>query len=196
MKVAINLLPAVYRRQALLRRRIAQWSLVLCTVLAATWAARWYKVGEYHTLSRQLEAVSREGRPAQAMLHEITEMRQRVQQLKRHQTIAQELDHQRYVLALLGAVSKAARQTNGRLHVVDCHVVDLQAAENNKEQEADAERHASVTLVGVSLDSPTVGEFEESLLRSGMFADVKLIKSNERADVGQELYDYEVRCEL
>ena len=53
-----------------------------------------------------------------------------------------------------------------------------------------------MTLVGVALDSPTVAEFHDGLLRSGLFADVKLIKSNERNQVGHELYDYEVRCEF
>ena len=53
-----------------------------------------------------------------------------------------------------------------------------------------------MTLVGVSLDSPTVAEFHDALLRSGLFADVKLIKSNERQETGLALYDYEVSCEL
>jgi hypothetical protein len=48
----------------------------------------------------------------------------------------------------------------------------------------------------VSLDSPTVAEFHDTLLQSGLFGDVKLIKSNEREESGLALYDYEVCCEL
>jgi Tfp pilus assembly protein PilN len=196
MKTAINLLPPVYRRQRLTRRRVIQWSLVLCVVLSAICAARWSKVREYERLSQQLGAVSREGRPAQAMLHEITDMRAQIQQLQRHQTIAHELEQQRQVLALLGAVSGAARQTNGRLRVVDCRVVDLQATGVVPPSGGEASQAGTVTLVGVALDSPTVAEFHDGLLQSGLFTDVKLIKSNERDEVGTALYDYEVRCEL
>jgi len=51
--------------------------------------------------------------------------------------------------------------------------------------------------VEVGRPRPTVAEFHEGLMRSGLFADVKLlIKSNEHDQLGPELYDYEVRCEL
>lgn len=196
MKTAINLLPPVYRRQRLVRRRVIQWSVVLVAALSAIGAARWYKVHEFHALERQLAAVTREGRPAQTMLRDITRMRAQIERLQHHQTIAQELEHQRQVLAMLAAVSGAAKRTDGRLRVVDCQVVDLQATEVAENRSEGALHPGTVTLVGVALDSPTVAEFHDGLLRSGLFADVKLIKSNERNQVGTTLYDYEVRCEL
>jgi hypothetical protein len=196
MKTAINLLPPVYRRQRLVRRRAIQWSVVLVAALSAIGATRWYKVHEYHALERQLAAVTREGRPAQTMLRDITRMRAQIEKLQHHQTIAQELEHQRQVLAMLAAVSSAAKRTDGRLRVVDCHVVDLQATEVAENRSEGALRPGTVTLIGVALDSPTVAEFHDGLLRSGLFADVKLIKSNERNQVGTTIYDYEVRCEL
>lgn len=196
MKTAINLLPPVYRRQRLVRRRVIQWSVVLVAALSAIGATRWYKVHEYHTLERQLAAVTREGRPAQTMLRDITRMRAQIEKLQHHQTIAQELEDQRQVLAMLAAVSSAAKRTDGRLRVVDCHVVDLQATEVAENRSEGALHPGTVTLVGVALDSPTVAEFHDGLLRSGLFADVKLIKSNERNQVGTTIYDYEVRCEL
>jgi hypothetical protein len=196
MKTALNLLPMKYRRERLTRRRVIQWSLVLVAVLGTIAAARWWRLHEYRALERQLAAVSREGSPTQAMLRDITSMREQIAQLQQHQTIATELEQQRQVLALLAVVSKAARQTQGKLRVTDCRVVDLQATEVAQNRNDDALQSGTVTLVGVSLDSPTVAEFHDGLLRSGLFADVKLIKSNERTQVGTELYDYEVRCEL
>jgi hypothetical protein len=196
MKTAINLLPPVYRRQRLVRRRVIQWAVVLVAALSTIGAARWYKVREYHALERQLAAAVREGRPAQAMLREITGMRKQVDKLQQHQTIAQELEQQRQVLVLLGAVSNSARRTAGKLRVTDCRVVDLQATEVAENHTSDAAQSGTVTLVGVALDSPTVAEFHDGLLRSGLFADVKLIKSNERHEFGSPLCDYEVRCEL
>jgi cell division protein FtsB len=196
MKTAINLLPPVYRRQRFIRRRVIQWSAVLVATLWAIGVAGWYRGHAYHALQRQLAAVARASQPAQAMLREITTLRTQIDKLRQYQTIAQELEQQRQVLALLGAVSQAARRTDGRLRVVDCRVVDLQATEV-AENPADGTLHpGTVTLVGVALDSPTVAEFHDGLIRSGRFADVKLIKSNERNQLGPELFDYEVRCEL
>ena len=196
MKSALNLLPFAYRRQWLLRRRALQWLMVLAVTLSAISAARWYRGHEQHALQRQLEAITREGRPSQAMLREITRMRAQIGRLQHHQTIAQELEQQRQVLALLGVISQAAERTHGRLRVLDCRVVDLQATEVVADQAEGAMHPGTVTLVGVSLDSPTVAEFQDGLLRSGLFADVKLVKSNKRDGLGPELCDYEVRCEL
>lgn len=196
MKAAINLLPVVYRRQRLVRRRAIQWTVVLAAVLATIGVASWFKDHEYRLLERQLAAVDRESQPAQAMLGEVATMRKQIERLQQHQSIAQELEQQRQVLALLGAISEAARATEGRLRVVDCRVVDLQATEVAESQPANLVHPGTVTLLGVALDSPTVAEFNDGLMRSGLFADVKLIKSNERAAMGPEMFDYEVRCEL
>jgi hypothetical protein len=196
MKTAINLLPSFYRRQRLVRRRAIQWSVILVAALGSVGAACWYRGHEYRVLQRQLAAVARESGPAQTMLREIAAMRMKIEKLQQHQTIAQELEHQRQVLALLGVVSQAARQTEGRLRVVDCRVVDLQATEVEEIGGDETPHPGTVTLVGVALDSPTVAEFHDGLMRSGLFADVKLIKSNERTQLGPELFDYEVRCEL
>ncbi len=196
MKVAINLLPPVYRRQRLIRRRVLEWSVVLLVVLSAICAARGYKLREFQGLERQLQAASRESRPAKVMLGQITEMRTQIERLNHHQAIAQQLEQQRQVLALLGAVSEAARQTRGKLHVTDCRVVDLQATEVAQQRSNNKSQAGTVTLLGVALDSPTVVEFHDGLVRSRLFADVKLIKSNEHNQVGTALYDYEVRCEL
>jgi Fimbrial assembly protein (PilN) len=196
MKNSINLLPANYRRQRLARRRAIQWSLILLVTLSAIFLMRWNKVRDYDTLHRELEASSRESRPTQAMLQEIVAMRGRIDQLRKHRTIAHQLERQRQVLALLGAVSKAAQQTGGKLRLTDCRVVDLQATAESDTGSAEGQRPGTVTLVGTALDSPAVAEFHDGLLRSGLFADVKLIKSNERSGADAALYEYEVRCEL
>ena len=195
MKTAINLLPPVYRRQRLVRRRAIQWSVVLLASLSAIGVAAGYKGREFRTLERQFAAAARAGRPAQNMLREITAMRGKIEKLQQHQSIAQELEQQRQVLTLLGAVSQAARRSKGRLRVVDCQVDDLQATEVAAGVGEGAAHPGTVTLLGVALDSPAVAEFHDSLMRSGLFADVKLIKSQER-EHHPELYDYEVRCEL
>jgi Tfp pilus assembly protein PilN len=196
MKTAINLLPPTYRRSRMLRRRSIQWGTVICLVLAGAWASRWWKLREFYELSQQLEAVAREVRPAQVKLQEITGMRQQLRQLQQHEDVAQELQQQRHVLAMLSVVSQAAQQSGGRLRVTDFKVSDLQAPHVESSQSAAQGHGGTVTLIGVSLDSPTVAEFHDILERSGLFADVKLIKSSVRKDNELSLYDYEVCCEL
>jgi Tfp pilus assembly protein PilN len=196
MKTAINLLPPTYRRSRMLRRRSIQWGTIICLVVAGAWAARWWKLREFYELSQQLEAVAREVRPAQVKLQEITDMRQQLRQLQQHEDVAKELQQQRHVLAVLGAVSQAAQQSGGRLRVTDFKVADLQAPHVESSPGAEPGHGGTVTLVGVSLDSPTVAEFHDALERSGLFADVKLIKSSVRKDNELSLYDYEVCCEL
>jgi hypothetical protein len=123
-------------------------------------------------------------------------MRQRLRQLQQHEAVAKELEQRRHVLTVLGLVSQAARQSNGRLRVTQFEVLDFQTSHANSENRNNDSRFGAMTLVGVSLDSPTVAELHDALLRSGLFADVRLIKSNERNEGGLAMYDYEVRCEM
>jgi hypothetical protein len=82
------------------------------------------------------------------------------------------------------------------LRVLELECEELQSTSVNDGDRADKGVPGSVKLVGVALDSPAVAEFHDNLVRSGMFADVKLIKSNERKTGSLALCDYEVSCEL
>jgi hypothetical protein len=123
-------------------------------------------------------------------------MRQQLSKLQQHEDVAQELQQQRQVLAVLGVVSQAAQQSGGRLRVTDFKVSDLQSPHIETPKGAEPGHVGTVTLIGVSLDSPTVAEFHDVLERSGLFAEVKLIKSSVRKENELSLYDYEVCCEL
>ncbi len=196
MKSAINMLPPAYRRQRLVRRRAIQWTSVLLLTLVAIGGASWYKHHEFQRLERQREAVARRIRPMQLMLGEITDMRLQIEGLQQYETIAVEIERQRPVLTLLGAMSAAARQTDGKLRVTACRVVDLQAIEVAETHVGDALPHGTVSLSGLALDRQTVITFQEALRQSELFADVRLMNSTRRDGAGPELYDYEVHCEL
>ena len=196
MKLVVNLLPPFLRRRQLARRRAVQWGTVLGAVLLAMWCGRWIELREYRVLCQQLEAASREGRPAQLMLREITTMRKQIDDLQVYEAIAQDLDHQRQVLPVLGLVSRAARFGDGMLRVLELDCEELQAISVSDDDREGKAVPGTVKLVGVALHSPAVAEFHDKLVQSGMFADVKLIKSNERKTGSLALYDYEVSCEL
>jgi hypothetical protein len=199
MKATINLLPTAYRKQRMLRLRMVQWTTAVCLVLGAIWTARWYELREYYTLSQQLEAVAREGRPAQTMLTQITQMRQQLRQLAQQETVAQELQQQRHALALLGMVSEAAQRTNGKLRITKFEALGLQSSRADNPSKLNEPRFGAeslVTMLGVSLESSTVAELHDVAADSGLFHNVKLVKSNEREVNGLAVYDFEVQCDL
>lgn len=196
MKTAINLLPTAYRRQRMLRRRTFQWSTAVCAVLVAMGVVRWYELREHRALDQQLAALARDTRPAQRMLREITQMRKQLRSLHQQEAVARQLEARRQVLTVLGLVSQAARRTDGQLRVTKLDVADLQATGAEESPERHRDESGAVTLIGLSLDSPTVATLHDMLLESGLFAEVRLIRSNERDQAGLAMYDYEVRCEL
>lgn len=196
MKKSINLLPTAYCKQRMLRRRAMQWSTATFVVFLGIWAARWYELREYYALSQQLEAVARESRPAQTMLKQITEMRGRLEDLTQQEKVAMELQQQRHVLTLLGTIGQATQRTGGRLRVTKFETVDFQSSGRDNPNRMNESQSGSLTLVGASLDSASVAELHDALVDSGLFRDVKLIKSNEQEESGLAMYDYEVRCDL
>ena len=82
MRTAINLLPQSFRRQQILRKRVMQWSSIISAVLVTGWGWHWYEMREDRQLTQQLETLSREHAPTQAMLKQLVEMRQQLKELR------------------------------------------------------------------------------------------------------------------
>jgi hypothetical protein len=195
MKTRINLLPASCLRQQVLRRRAVQWSSLMSVVLVSGWAWHWYEMREDRTLAQQLEVLEREHAPTQRMIRQLVDMRAKLEQLQQHEAVARELERQRGALTLLGVVSETARQTGGRLRLTKFELTDFQhlgAASNSAAVGGGAE----LSLSGVSLDNPAVGELLDRLQDSGIFSRVELLALKERPGVNASLRDYEVRCEF
>ena len=76
MKNSINLLPASFRRQQIVRQRAYQWSAVICLVLVAGWIFHWYELREQQAMVQRLEVLKREHQPTQLMLRQLVDMRQ------------------------------------------------------------------------------------------------------------------------
>jgi len=180
----------------MLRRRLTQWCVIVCTVLLVMWVARWYKLREYYALGQLREVLEREHRPLQTMVKEITQMRQQLEDLDQQEKVAKELDRQRQVLTLLGAVSQIAQQSNGKLRVTNFQVVDLQSSAPSDRQRAIGAHGGNFTLQGVSLDSQTVAELLDKLQQSGLFRSVELVSLKERLEGQVSLQDFQVVCNL
>ena len=194
MKTAINLLPKSFRRQEVLRRRVVQWTSIISAVLVTGWGWHWYEMREGRQLTQQLETLSREHAPTQAMLKRLVEMRQQLTELQQQETVAKELDCQRNALTLLGVISDSAQKAKGRLRVTKFEINNFQAVPGAADH--GAAKAAGLTVNGVSLDNPAVAEILDGLQKSGVFRRVELATLKEREDKEAALRDYEMRCEF
>jgi Tfp pilus assembly protein PilN len=193
MRTAINLLPHSFRRQQILGKRVMQWTSIISAVLVTGWGWHWYEMREDRQLIQQLETLSREHAPTQAMLKQLVDMRQQLKELEQLETVAKELDYQRNALTLLGVLSDSVQKTKGRLRVTKFEVNNFQSGQGASDSMA---KTAGLTIGGVSLDNPAVGELLVRLQKSGLFRRADLITLKEREDKDAVLRDYEVRCEF
>jgi hypothetical protein len=194
MRTNINLLPQSFRRQQVLRKRLIQWSTIISAVLLAGWCWNWYELREARQLTRQLETLSREHAPTQAMLKQLMEMRQQLVVLQQQETVAKELDCQRNALTLFGVVSETARKAKGRLRVTKFEISSFQSTSTGGDNAAT--KAPGLKLSGVSLDNPAVPELLDGLQKSGVFNRVELLTLKEREDKEAALRDFEVQCEF
>jgi hypothetical protein len=194
MRTAINLLPQSFRRPQVLRKRAVQWTSIISAVLVTGWVWHWYEMREDRQLTQQLETLSREHAPTQAMLKELVAMRKQLKELEQQEIVAKELDCQRNALTLLGVISDSAQKTKGRLRVTKFAISNFQSVQGGSDNAAALA--AGLTVGGVSLDNLAVGELFDALQKSGVFRKVELLTLKEREDKEAALRDYEVRCEF
>jgi Tfp pilus assembly protein PilN len=193
MRTAINLLPQSFRRQQVLRKRIIQWTTIISAVLVTGWCWHWYEMREDRQLRQQLETLTREHAPTQAMLKQLVQMRKQLKELEQQEAVAKELDCQRNALTLLGVISDTARKTKGRLRITKFELNNFQGTAG---ADVAGVKPPGLTLNGVSLDNPAVAELLDGLQKSGVFKHVELLTLKEREDRDASLRDYEVRCEF
>jgi len=195
MRTNINLLPHSFRRQQMIRTRVIQWSMAMCGVVIVGWIIHCYQLSERRALSQHLEVLAREHQPTQTMLRQLVDMRQQLKDLQQQEAIAVQLEQQRNALALLGVISRTAKNTNGRLRITKLELTNFQGHQGTAAGAGTAQS-GGLLLAGVSLDNPAVGELLDGLQDSGVFRLVELMALKERPHDDESLRDYEVRCEF
>jgi hypothetical protein len=73
MRTMINILPATYRRQQIIRNRAVQWSMIIGVALLTGWGWHWHEMQEHTYLSQQLDVLSREHTPTRTMLKQLVD---------------------------------------------------------------------------------------------------------------------------
>jgi Tfp pilus assembly protein PilN len=196
VKNNINLLPASFRRQQMLRNRIYQWSAAICVVLVMGWLFHWYELREQRAMAQRLEVLTREHQPTQVMLRQLVDMRQKLVDLEQQERIARELEHQRNALTLLGVISQTAQKTSGRLRITELELINFQSPQTPDKAGAPGAQASGLRLEGVSLDNRTVAELFVGLQQSGIFRRVEMgdVKGEESESTSQ--WRYEIKCEF
>lgn len=194
MRTMINMLPASYRRQQMLRNRCTQWASAISVMLVVGWGWHWLEMREQAKLSRQLDVLSREHAPTRTMLKQVIDMRRQLKELDEHEEVAKELETQRNALTLLGVISNTTQKTKGRLRVTKMELSNFQSPSVAAIAAESAPPPGGLLLAGVSLDNPSVALLMDGLKNSGIFrkVDLKTVKERE----GMALWDYELRCEF
>ncbi len=196
MRNSINLLPALYRRQQMLRRRAIQWGTAILAVLVVGWGSHWFEVQEQKLLAQRLDVLKRDHQPTRTKLQQLVEMRQKLESLKEQEAIAHELEYQRSALVLLGVLSESARETEGRLRITKLNLENLQSPGNGTDTSTSESQSAHMLVSGVSLDYAAVSTLMKGLQDSKCFSHVELLTSTERETGGRAMCDYELRCEF
>jgi hypothetical protein len=190
----INLLPMSYRRQQIVRKRVVQWTSVVCAVLFVGWSWHQFEYREALALSQQLESLEREYRPHKTMFAQLVSMRQNLEELQQQEAVASKLEYQRNALTVLGVISETAEATKGRVRVTKVEVVGFQNAQEDVQPAVGDMPTSGLVVSGVSLDNPGVAELVDGLKEAGIFSTVELLSSKERAAGEASMQDYAVRC--
>ena len=196
MRNMINILPATYRRQQIIRNRAVQWCSIIGFVLLSGLGWHWHEMKEHTYLTQQLDVLSREHTPTRTMLKQLVDMRKQLKELEQQEIVAKELETQRNALTLLSVISDTAQKTKGRLRVTKFELSNFQNAGKPAGTNTVAPPPGGLLLTGVSLDNPAVAELLEGLQHSGIFSHVELLKLKEREGNDKTMRDYQVRCEF
>jgi Tfp pilus assembly protein PilN len=191
----VNMLPASYRRQQILRSRLLQWGTMIVIVLVGGWMWHWLEMRQHIQLTQRLDVLSRENAPTQTMLKQVVDMRRQLKELEQQEAVAKELETQRNALTLLGVISETAQKTGGRLRVTRLELKNFQTV-GKPTGAGEGAGPAGLLLSGVSTDNSAVQGFLKGLQGAGIFNKVECLKVKQREERLTSMWDYEVRCEF
>jgi hypothetical protein len=207
MKTHINLLPPAYRKSQLTRRLLVAWSFVWAICAAAGLVACVFAYRENLVLRDEAIAVERSVAPVRRLLDENAVMQGSLKELEAKSRVFGELQSERPMLSLVGAVSESASRCEGRL------VVEYLRFERRQERETEtaktppadasqkppAQKDAAwgqVTIRGDALDNLAVATFVVGLRESGLFRRVELKSCIRSPGGGADIRSYVMECDI
>lgn len=188
MNTHLNLLPFPYRRRQLILRRLRFWSRIWGLAAIVMAGVAWHHWSQRGASEARLASLRQRHVPLMRALKESETFRQRIEELQQREVLALTLAEEPSVLNLLGQLSRAARQCDGR--------ISIQEMKWERLEQASPGRQATgvLTLGGVATDDPTVARFTEALRDSQAFLHVELKQTSDYALGGLQARRYAVEC--
>jgi hypothetical protein len=191
MNTHVNLLPAGYRRKQLLALRLRQWFAVWTLAAPIMAGLAWTDWSGLQSGAERLRSLQQDYGPIRALQQESESIAARIQELEQREALVFALADQPSMLALVGQLSRAARDCEGR--------VSVQKLELRRRQGVGTEDAANgLVLEGVATDNQSVAGFAEALRDARAFARVEL-QSSESTHIGEpgrgvEARSYRLEC--
>jgi Tfp pilus assembly protein PilN len=197
MKDYLNLIPWKCRKAQLLRLRLRQWCLPWAIAGGLVLAAGVVKWDQWRCGRDRVERLQRACGPTDSLLAEIQALTKRVEALKAREAAVAQLEDPRPALALLGLVSRSAKQCEGRLRV---ELLSLQTKQDAGASAglgptaAGLARRKSLVLKGIAADNLAVAQFVLALRQTKAFDRVELKSSQVQPADHRPARTYQVEC--
>lgn len=201
MKRYLNLLPDLWLRQMLVRRRLKQWSVVwgLSALMAcALWTLEYRSVS---TAQRAVGGQERASGPLRAVQIQNVRLRERANQWQSRNTLVTQLERDQQVFRLIGVVSRSSAKCEGRIQVqklVFSRTLKPVAPSPDKSPKIPAPASPAEVVVmsldGVAADNLSISQFVVTLRDTGMFSRVDLKSTALGASQTPTARSYLIEC--
>ena len=186
MKTHANLLPMVYRRKQLIMRCALQWSAIWSIALGAVGVLYWIQHTHNHRARARLESLRREYAPAKRLAEEVDSLRLKIDELRNRESIVLSLADEQSMLTLVGLLSRATLECEGKL----C----IQRLQLSRRQEAGLHYTKVLQLDGIAVDNHFVARFAAALRDTAAFQRVELKSSGRRSGDEPAAQVYSLEC--
>lgn len=174
MRQEVNLFPQDHCRWQVARRRLLQWGAVWIAAFFLVSIIYWIRCNGQESSHAQLMALESEYAPIKKLQTEVATTRALIEDLQKRESLALELADEQPLLALVGILSRAARDCDGEVciqHLSLVRKVATNKAENGSEPPAS---HKLLILKGLGVNNLAVARFAASLRESRVFKAVEL----------------------
>ena len=199
MKTNLNILPYTLRLRQLVRARFIQWFLIWgAAAVAAGGVLYSTKYAPYHARLEELQARERKYAPVNKLKTELDAMRAEMVDLQQREALAMSLAGDIPDLTLLGVVSRAARQSDGKVYIerlsLGRETTRQAKAPDEPADSAGMIRGGVLRLQGSGVDNLSVARFVAALRDSEVFDKVELKSTGIQAATGTGARSYLVEC--
>lgn len=201
MGIQTELLPISVRNRRFCERSLKIWGMVWIVTALATFHVCQQQSRYLTDLAASAATVEQQAQPLRDMRREAVGMRAEIKRIQERQSWLTESDSGQ-TLQLLGIVSHAAAEVDGRINVQNMNLQAIERAIASVEEKPkqgpgskpETEQRMQLELAGFAVDDIAVASFVAGLRDASVFESVELKSSVSQLREEQEARQYEVTC--